>query len=92
MLAAMARVPYDPEHIARFFDEYGTREWSGSMRRRWIGSDSKCTFDSSASTSTTATASSTHAQEHVPARLGQACREPGALDGGTHILAVVQRI
>jgi hypothetical protein len=23
----MARVPYDPEHIARFFDEYGTREW-----------------------------------------------------------------
>ena len=27
MLAGMARVPYDPEHIARFFDEYGTREW-----------------------------------------------------------------
>ena len=27
MLAGMAGVPYDPEHIARFFDEYGTREW-----------------------------------------------------------------
>jgi SAM-dependent methyltransferase len=27
MLARMARVPYDPEHIARYFDEYGTREW-----------------------------------------------------------------
>ena len=27
MLGRMARVPYDPEHIARFFDEYGTREW-----------------------------------------------------------------
>ena len=23
----MAGVPYDPENIARFFDEYGTREW-----------------------------------------------------------------
>src|SRR5262245_17030449 len=23
----MGNVPYDPEHIARFFDEYGEREW-----------------------------------------------------------------
>ncbi len=23
----MGKVPYDPEHIARFFDEYGEREW-----------------------------------------------------------------
>ena len=27
MLAAMTGVPYDPEHIARFYDEYGEREW-----------------------------------------------------------------
>jgi hypothetical protein len=27
MLAAMSGVPYDPEHIARFSDEYGKREW-----------------------------------------------------------------
>lgn len=23
----MTGVPYDPEHIARFFDDYGDREW-----------------------------------------------------------------
>ena len=27
MLAAMSGVPYDPEHIARFYNEYGVREW-----------------------------------------------------------------
>jgi SAM-dependent methyltransferase len=27
MLDGMSRLPYDPEHIARFFDDYGTREW-----------------------------------------------------------------
>ena len=27
MLAGMSGVPYDPEHIARFYDEYGGREW-----------------------------------------------------------------
>jgi len=27
MLVAMPGVPYDPEHIARFFDDYGPREW-----------------------------------------------------------------
>jgi SAM-dependent methyltransferase len=27
MLAGMSGVPYDPEHIARFYDEYGEREW-----------------------------------------------------------------
>src|SRR5262245_7013183 len=27
MLARMAGVPYDAEHIARFFDQYGAREW-----------------------------------------------------------------
>ena len=27
MLVAMPGVPYDPEHIARFFDDYGAREW-----------------------------------------------------------------
>jgi len=27
MLAGMSGVPYDPEHIARFYDEYGAREW-----------------------------------------------------------------
>lgn len=27
MLVAMPGVPYDPEHIARFFNDYGTREW-----------------------------------------------------------------
>ena len=27
MLAGMSGVPYDPERIARFYDEYGEREW-----------------------------------------------------------------
>jgi SAM-dependent methyltransferase len=27
MLAGMSGVPYDPEYIARFYDEYGAREW-----------------------------------------------------------------
>ena len=27
MLADMGGVPYDPTHIARFFDDYGEREW-----------------------------------------------------------------
>ena len=27
MLARVARVPYDADHIARYFDEYGSREW-----------------------------------------------------------------
>jgi SAM-dependent methyltransferase len=27
MLASMAEVPYDAEHIARFYDAYGEREW-----------------------------------------------------------------
>src|SRR6476659_2542492 len=27
MVAPMSGVPYDPGHIARFYDEYGAREW-----------------------------------------------------------------
>jgi hypothetical protein len=27
MLAVMSGVPYDPDRIARFYDEYGEREW-----------------------------------------------------------------
>jgi len=27
MLALVQEALYDPEHIARFFDDYGEREW-----------------------------------------------------------------
>ena len=142
MLARMARVPYDPEHIARFFDEYGTRVllsvmsllgaaraffgellplvdefgWkravteifetgdldgainNGHVLRlyRWRSLEEllgrhPCRILAASAANFLSVANDAWDDRFLEVEI-EACREPGALDGGTHILAVVERI
>ena len=80
----MSRPPYDAEPIARSFDEYGEAEWN----RHEATPFARVAF---------------HVHRHYLERFIrsgdrssrwelQACAERGALDGGTHIIAVVRAV
>jgi hypothetical protein len=108
----MGSVPYDPQHIAAYFDEYGTREWERFDATPMDRAGLEVHLRLLRSTSVQGAACWTRVQyqggSHSSSPLLSvqndswddrfldvevaACSEPGALDGGTHIDAVLERL